>query len=147
MQTRSRIHMNRPIKTMAASLACTVMEVISQEIVKKKNEVISALYILGCTWYLGWGMTCIELTLCVLTVRSCRPLHLIPSCTKCRSTCSDSNCGMFLAASRPLDSVENSSKTHTNTLLTEIAGAMKWTGPVCCYSPIGRHSLGAPFPW
>lgn len=48
---------------------------------------------------------------------------------------------MFPAASTPLDSVENSSKTHTNTLLTEIACVMKSTVSVCRSSLIGRHSL------
>lgn len=69
--------MKSPIKTIWASLACTVMEVISQEIVKE--EVISALYILGPTWYLRWGMTCIELTVCV-----CVDCHKLPS-SKCNS--------------------------------------------------------------
>lgn len=45
---------------------------------EEEEEVISTLYILGCLWYLRWEMTCTELTLCVLTVRNCRLLNLIP---------------------------------------------------------------------
>lgn len=108
---------------------------------RKKKEVISALCILGCMWYLRWRTTCLELTLFVPTVRNRSLLSLIPESISAGPRATHSNSEMFPAASTPLDSVENSSKTHTNTLLTEIACVTKSTVPVCRYTLIGRHSL------